>query len=299
MRKTARMNKVAFILTALVVIIATDLTTCEDLVPKERVEYMAVNGTAGNDDTCLPDNVNVGDLESVQITVSQKTVTSTNYHTNEPEIFTTVKTVNKKMDGLSNLDGLKTRFHGDNICFSYVEPKETEGSPTTYTCHKECMTNTAGYASIETYTGTGGRPESTDPFCCFWGRTVTLILRTATPPTTPPPTYMCPRCVSDCVMEKCKPGDKCYTITSQMKKGDELSILKGCQSELKYWVDGMYCDSGCKYNRRMDSSGPRRYMICVSCCTGDNCNSAPPRHSSSRSLLILAVILITLFNYLK
>ena len=191
-------------------------------------------------------------------------------------------TVSKGFE-VSRLSGANVRFYGEELCVAvtkYTEVEQNDGTTkTSSVCLKSCL-SVGGATRLDTYSGTFGRPLSTNPPCCYSGLIKYLRFSIPAPPTTPPPSYQCIECF-DCdgagtkiSTSTCNAGEKCFTLKLQKHQDGEVVIVKGCSHHLRNWGKNLYCEDECKSNVRLwpDDSYSRHYSVCVSCCSGDKCN---------------------------
>ena len=98
-------------------------------------------------------------------------------------------TVSKGFE-VSRLSGANVRFYGEELCVAvtkYTEVEQNDGTTkTSSVCLKSCL-SVGGATRLDTYSGTFGRPLSTNPPCCYRGLIKYLRFSIPAPPTTPPP----------------------------------------------------------------------------------------------------------------
>ena len=229
----------------------------------------------------------------------------------DPVLISTDSYTVPKSSKASTLPGsANVRFYGEDLCVAVTKITEVERLDGTIdrssVCQKSCF-GVGGGDSLDTYSGTFGRPMDTDPLCCYYGRTDTLRFSIPTPPTLPPPSYECMKCF-DCdapgaksSIQTCDPGDKCFTVKLQhLKKENNLTTIKGCSHRLQHWGEDLYCDYQCEYNVPLwDVPGPYiYYKICVSCCSGNKCNvnkAAPGAGSRGHMHTLFITVLFSVF----
>ena len=208
---------------------------------------------------------------------------------------------------VSRLNGANVRFYGEELCVAvtkYTEVEQNDGTTkSSSVCLKSCL-SVGGATRLDTYSGTFGRPSSTNPPCCYSGLIKYLRFSIPAPPTTPPPSYQCIEC-SDCdgagtriSTITCNAGEKCFTLKLQKHQDGEVVTVKGCSHHLRNWGKNLYCEDQpeCKSNVRLWPDESRHYSVCVSCCSGDKCNgkksvgSGVSFYGHNRHMMILALI---------
>ena len=202
----------------------------------------------------------------------------------DPEMLSSESYTVSKSSEVSRVGGASVRFYGKQLCVAVTQVTEVERHDgiidRSSSCQKSCL-DVGGGTRLEIYSGSFGRPSSTNPPCCFWGRTKTLRFSIPAPPTTPPATYECIKCSGDdcdgegaeSSTETCRPGEKCFTLKLQKKKTSEVVTVKGCSHVLRYWGKKLDCDYQCKNNVPLDPEyRDYHYSVCVSCCSGNTCN---------------------------
>lgn len=215
-----------------------------------------------------------------------------------------------KSSQVSTVGGASVRFYGEEICVAVTKITErgkNDGSTDrSSVCQKSCF-RVGGGTRLDTYSGSFGRPSSTNPPCCYWGKTVTLRFSIPAPPTTPPPSYECIKCgpADDCdgaesSTETCNSGEKCLTLNLQKKENGEVATIKGCSHVLRYWGKNLYCDFECKKNVKLwPEKRDYHYSVCVSCCSGNKCNAKSQANNVSSGAgaygYTLFVMIVTLF----
>lgn len=204
----------------------------------------------------------------------------------DPEMLSAKSYTVPKSSEVSLVEGASVRFYGKQLCVAVTKVTEVERGhdgiiDRSSSCQKSCI-GVGGGRRLEIYSGSFGRPSSSNPSCCFWGRIKTLRFFIPAPPTSPPASYECIKCgpADDCdgageesSTETCRPGEKCFTLKLQKKQTSEVVTVKGCSHVLRYWGKNLYCDYQCKSNVPLDpGSSDYHYSICVSCCSGNKCN---------------------------
>ena len=203
----------------------------------------------------------------------------------DPEMLSSKSYTVPKSSEVSLVEGASVRFYGKELCVAVTKVTEVERGhdgiiDRSSSCEKSCI-GVGGGTRIEIYSGSFGKPSSTNPPCCFWGRIKTLRFSIPAPPTSPPPSYECFKCSpADCdgaaaesSTETCRIGEKCFTLKLQKKQTSEVATVKGCSHVLRYWGKNLDCDYQCKSNVPLDpGSRDYHYSVCVSCCSGNKCN---------------------------
>lgn len=233
-------------------------------------------------DDCLPNVGENGPLTSVTLIVKTWESRSSNYHFDDPEITSTDTRTIPKSSQVSTVSGANVRFYGKELCVAVTmitEKERSDGSvERSSSCGKSCF-GVGGGTRLQFYSGTFGRPTSTNPPCCFSGSIKSLEFSIPAPPTTPPPSLTCVKCGAsdDCVSESstqtCNSGEKCFTLKLQREDTDEVVTVKGCSHELRYWGEKLDCDYECKSNVQLwPDRRVYHHSVCVSCCSGNKCN---------------------------
>lgn len=199
-----------------------------------------------------------------------------------------------KSSKVSTIEGANIRFYGNQLCVAVkkmIERDPGDGGPSKITsaCLKQCFGVGSG-TRLDIYDGSGGRITSTNPPCCLWGRNKELRFSIPPPPTTPPAQYQCLECTGcgpndpPSRSQTCNAGDKCFTLKLQRQKDADVTVVKGCSHNLRYWGDKLGCDFKCQSDVRISSEeySRRYYNVCASCCEGNKCNNK----SNSATIII-------------
>lgn len=191
---------------------------------------------------------------------------------------------------------MEARFYGTELCFAvrqYTERENDGDVKRSSSCEKSCL-RIGSRTRVTTYRSTGIKITSQNPMCCTWSTTKELRLSIPAPPTQPPPSYQCVDCSGDSCddltprINTCDAGDKCYIL--KLQRTSEVVTVKGCSSNLHYWGKGLSCDYKCKSNVRLDSYSGRHKSVCVSCCTGNKCNSGDTSSSAHITAIAFSIL---------